>query len=190
MFSRARFVIDRATVIVGVAVAIAIVLSVGIESAHAQTALTRAEVRSLLSGIEATPSAADWRRIGPRVLPHLIALYNEPREAPFVRLRAIDATGAFPTPATRTFLLAVVRARPQNDLFARRAVTTLARAFGSRAIPDLIEFLDHREPTVREAAVNALAVHGSDAERALLRHRLPRERSRIVQDALRRALRR
>lgn len=143
----------------------------------------------MLSGFEEIPSDADWRRLGDGVLPVLIELSNTPAEPTYVRLRAVGATAAFPRAAVRTFLLAVARADGQSDLFVREAVTALARGFGAASVGDLIPFLDHPEPVVREAVARSLGRLGrSDGTRAL-RARLPRERDVAVRTAIESALR-
>jgi len=157
--------------------------------ADAQAAPSRERVRELLSGIEHTPSDTDWQRLGDGVLPILIDLYDTPSEPPYVRLRAVGATGAFPRPAVRTFLLAVARVDGQSDLMVREALVTLARGFGQPAVRDLVPFLDHEEIVVREAVAAALGrVGGATATRAL-RSRLEVERDATVRTAIERALR-
>lgn len=157
--------------------------------ASAQTAPSRERVRELLSGIEHTPSDADWQRIGEGALPILIELSQSPSEAPYVRLRAVGATGAFPRPAVRTFLLAVARVEGQSDLMVREAVVTLARAFGASAVADVAPFLAHEEPVVREATARALGRIRTPAAASALRARLPEERDGVVRDAIQTALR-
>lgn len=142
----------------------------------------------MLSGIEDIPSAEDWRRLGERVLPVLLELYQDVNEPSFVRLRAVGATAAFPRPAVRTFLLGVARLQGQGDLFIREAVLALARGFGTRSVPDVASFLDHREATVREGAAMALGRIGGSAADDALRARLPMERDPLVRAAIQRAL--
>src|SRR5687768_4239393 len=77
---------------------------------------SRERVRSMLMGYEQIPSHDQWRALGPETLAVLISLYDDQNQPPFVRLRAVGATAAFPTAATRTFLLAVARADGQGDL--------------------------------------------------------------------------
>jgi HEAT repeat protein len=143
----------------------------------------------MLSGIEHVPSDADWRQLGPGALPVLIDLYADTGEPGFVRLRAVGATGAFATAATRTFLLAVAHADRQSDLFVREAVTALARAFGAGATQDLVHFLGHTSPIVREATANALGRVGAQGATSALRSRLAIERDGAVRTAIERALR-
>ncbi|MEC7520319.1 MAG: HEAT repeat domain-containing protein [Myxococcota bacterium] len=158
-------------------------------SASAQTGPSRQRVRELLSGIEDVPTDADWQRIGDGALPVLIDLYVDADEAPYVRLRAVNATAAFPREATRTFLLAVARAEGQGDLFVRQAVIALARGFGEHAVQDLRPFLAHDEVVVREATARALGEIGGPQATAALRARLSVERDRAVREAIQGGLR-
>ena len=158
--------------------------------AAAQAAPSRAHVRGLLSGIEHVPTDADWRRLGDGALPVLIDLFNSPAEPAFVRLRALGATGAFPRPAVRTFLLAAARVEHQHDLLVREAVVTLARAFGAAAVRDLLPFLSHPEVVVRDATARSLGrIGGAQAIRAL-RARLALEHDEGVRSSIEGALRR
>ena len=166
-----------------------ILLSASPALAGAQAAPSRERVREMLSGIEHTPSDADWRRVGDGALPVLIELSQDTREPPYVRLRAVGATGAFPRAAVRTFLLAVARAPGQSDLLVREAVVTLARAFGPAAVDDLAPFLAHDEVVVRDAAVRALGRIGTPEALAARRARLPRERDPVVRERIDAALR-
>ncbi len=150
---------------------------------------SRERVRAMLSGIEDVPTDAEWRRLGDGALPVLIALYDDPREAPYVRLRAVGAAGAFPREATRTFLLAVARADGQSDLFVREAVLALGRAFGARAVADVRGFLGHGEPVVREAAARTLGRIGGQEATQALRARLAVERDAVVRESIEAALR-
>ena len=159
-------------------------------SAAAQAPPSEAHVRELLSGIESVPTDADWRRLGDGALPVLIDLFNRPTEAPYVRLRALGATGAFPRPAVRTFLLAAARADNQSDLLIREAVVTLARAFGAASVSDIAPFLSHREVVVRDATARALGRIGGARALRVLRSRLALERDAGVRSSIEGALRR
>jgi HEAT repeat protein len=155
----------------------------------AQASPSRERVVQMLSGIEDVPTDEAWRRLGDGAIPVLVDLYADRSAPPYVRLRAVGAVGAFPRPATRTFLLAVANAEGQSDLFVREAVNSLARAFGRNAIRDLAPFLSHAEPVVREATARALGrIGGADAQR-LLRARLGTERDAVVREAIELAVR-
>jgi hypothetical protein len=142
---------------------------------------SRDTVRSMLMGYEQVPSAAQWQALGPETLGVLVSLYDDAAQPPFVRLRAVGAVAAFPTPAARTFLLAVARANGQGDLMIREAVLALGRAFGAAARIEIRTFLTHREPVVREAAATALqridaAARGSTDRSLRRRAQLRRDR--------------
>ena len=150
---------------------------------------TKEQLRQMFSGFEDTPSAAQVRALGPETLGVLIELYNDRSMPPYVRLRAVHAVGHFPTRATRTFLLAVARARGQSDLFVREAVLSLGRAFGERAVDDVRPFLANSEPVVREGAAMALGRIGSAPARDALRRRLTTEGAAHVRETISRQLR-
>lgn len=154
--------------------------------AAAQQGPTRDEVRALLTGFESVPDDAAWQRMGDGVLPHLVALYDDSSQPAYVRLRAVGAAGAFPVPATRTFLMAVTQAPRQSDLMVREAVRALGRGFGRRAERELTSFLSHPSPLVREVAARALGQAHAGGE--ALRGRLTTERNAEVRRALQSAL--
>jgi HEAT repeat protein len=174
------------SLVVGAFVAVSI--SLVTPSAHA-TPPSKAQVRQLLSGYEDVPGAETWRRLGPETLAVLVSLYDDPEEAPYVRLRAVSVVSHYPTPATRTFLLAVARAPRQSDLFVREAVLSLGAAFGPRAVDDIRPFLASRHVVVREGATLALSRVGTDAAREALRARLAVEPAPHVREAIARGLR-
>ncbi len=145
-------------------------------------------VRELLSGYEGGPAEATWRALGPETLAVLIALYDAPQEAPFVRQRAIAAAAYYPSAATRTFLHAVLVTPGQSDLFLRTAVDALARAFGADAWAEVQPWLAHPAVTVRMGAVRAAVRIGTPATRTALRARLRVEQDAEVRDALTAAL--
>lgn len=148
-----------------------------------------AQVRTMLSAFEGGPSAEQWQALGPETLEVLEQLYDDAGQPPFVRLRAVQAAGHFPSEASRSFLKRVATAEGQNDLLIRAALRTMARAFGGATLADIRPFLSHREVTVREGAVLALGAIESPRARALLQARLDVERDATVQATLRRALR-
>lgn len=169
---------------------LAAVLGVGllVPAGASATPPSKAQLRALLSGFEHTPDAQTWRALGREALPVLIDLYDDADAPPYVRLRAVHAVSFYPTPATRTFLLAVAAAPRQSDLFVRQAVLSLGRAFGARAVDDLRPFLSHDEPVVRESAAAALGRVRTDAALSALRGRLSVETSAQVRETIERAL--
>lgn len=147
-----------------------------------------ARVREMLSGFEGGPPESAWRELGPETLPVLIALYDSAQEAPFVRQRAVAAAAYYPSPATRTFLHAVLITPGQSDLFVRTAVDSLARAFGAGAWDEVRPYLAHQALTVRMGAVRAASRIATPAARVALRQRLRSEPEAEVRDAITAAL--
>jgi len=148
-----------------------------------------AQVRNMLSAFEGGPSAEAWQALGPETLTVLEQLYDDEGQQPFVRLRAVQAAGHFPSDTSRAFLKRVATESGQNDLLVRAALRTMARAFGSSALADIRPFLTHRTATIREGAVLALGTIESPRVRPLLEARLDRERDATVKATLHRALR-
>lgn len=147
-----------------------------------------ARVREMLSGYEGGPPASVWRELGPETLPVLIALYDSTQEAPFVRQRAVAAAAFYPSPATRTFLHAVLATPGQHEIYLRTAVDALARAFGAGAWDEVRPYLAHDIVTVRMGAVRAASRINTPAVRAALRARLGSEQEAEVRDAINAAL--
>lgn len=166
--------------------AVAILIAPGVASADPPT---KEQVRQLLSGYESVPGREVWRRFGEDTLLVLAALYDDPSQPAYVRLRAVSVAAHYPIAAARTFLLAVARAPGQSDLFTREAVLALGRAFGDRATTDIAPFLASSELVVREAAVRALGTIGSARAKDLLRRRAVIEPDAHVRAAIERALR-
>lgn len=164
-------------------------LATALWSAEARaTPPSKAELAQLLSGYEEVPPRSTFRAWGPATLSVLIELYQDVDQQPFVRLRAVRGAAHYPSPAARTFLLAVARAPRQSDLFVREAVVSLGLAFGPRAVDDVRPFLRHPEPVVREGAVIALGRIRTPESLAALRVRLGDERTAHVVDRIRQTL--
>jgi hypothetical protein len=163
-----------------------VVLALGIwtlwtAQATAQASAEPEHVRSALLGYEHEPPARLLRALGPRTLAELIAIHADRSEPTLVRMRALRATFAFPTPATQTFLLAV--AAHGGPLFAHAALTTFARAFGREAIAELTRFLEDPRPLAREGAVVGLIRTRTAEGVRIARAHLERETSDAVRHA-------
>jgi len=126
-----------------------------------------AAVRTMLSGVEDAPSAAEWEALGPGVIAVLVELHDERRELPIVRLRAVWAARFFPSAESRGFLERVVRT--EGGLVRRTAAESLAAAFGASAVPSLAPLLSDADPAVREGVIRALGRLGGAAASAALR---------------------
>lgn len=156
--------------------------------AQAQGAPTVAHVRMLLSSYERGPGLEVFRRLGPGALDVLIGLYDDPAEAWFVRLRAVGATAAFPSPRAHAFLMRVAAQQAGDPLYVRAAALALGRAFGKGAVGDLTKLLTHPEPLVRRGAARALSRMHDGAARAHLRARAAVEPDPAVRRAMERML--
>lgn len=159
-------------------------VSLGFAGTASANPPSKDQVAQMLSGYESTPAPAQWRALGPEVLVVLAELYNDTDQPGYVRIRSIEAAANFPVPAARTFLLAVARARGQNDLYVRAAVKALARGFGVNAIDDLDGFLDSRHVIVREVVARELGRLQDERVRPLLVRRRAVEDNEAVRGAL------
>jgi HEAT repeat protein len=142
-------------------------------SAQSQgTAPTREALITMLSGFESTPTIAQMRALGDGTVPMLIALYDDPQMIQPVRLRAVEAMGAYGTPEARAFLLRVIREPDQSPIVVREAIEALAQSQGASAIPQITPLLASPERAIREGAIEALATLGA---RQQLTQQLARE---------------
>lgn len=171
-----------------IAIALLSLPTAGVRAQSTTQAPSRDSIRQLLTAYEGGPSAAEWRAMGPETLTVLVSLYNDSAQPAYVRLRVLSAVASFPTPATRTFLLAATRAPGQSDLFVREAVLSLGRAFGAAALDDVTPFLGSGDTVVREAAARSLGLIGTPAARDALRRRLVLEPDATVRQTLQSAL--
>jgi HEAT repeat protein len=145
-----------------------------------------AAVRAMLGGVEDAPSAAEWEALGPGAVAVLAQLFDDRREAPIVRTRAVWAARFYPTAESRDFLERVVRA--EGGLVRRTAAESLAAAFGASAVPTLVPLLEDADPAVREGVIRALGRLGGDAAAAALRSHRAAERDADLRDLLDRTL--
>lgn len=141
--------------------------------AHAQTTpgISRDALVTMLSGFEDVPTLAQIRALGPSAVPMLIALHDDAQVIQPVRLRAVQAMGAFATPEARTFLLRVIADPAESPVVVRRATAALAQSQGASAIPQISGLLTSQERAIREGAIEALGGIGTAAARqALVEH--------------------
>ncbi|MSQ02233.1 MAG: hypothetical protein EXR71_10140 [Myxococcales bacterium] len=153
------------------------------DPAHADEAL-RARVIDLLSGIETSPSAADWAALGPAAAGELIVVATDSAALPTQRGNALIALGNFPSPAARDLLTETVSATSAAPLLRRKAALGLARGWGGAAVPTLSAALGDADVQVRMSAARALSGLDDDAARAALRARLGAEPDAAVRTLL------
>lgn len=145
-------------------------------------------VRAMLGGFETTITIANWQEVGAAALPILLAVYRNDSEPGFVRLRAMAAVAAFPSPETFRFLNTEATLPGQDEVFIRTALLTLSRAFGEEATNSLAAHLLHRAPAVREAACRALLE--LPQARAIVSAHLMKEANSGIRHSIERMLRR
>jgi len=143
---------------------------------------TPADVVAMLSGFEGAPRESEWRAIGPSAIPLLRTVASDTRLPGFVRLRAVQALGAFATPEVRDQLRRMLRGA--EPLLAREAGLSLARAFGAAAEGDVASLLAHDDVAVREGAIDALARIGTASARTRLERQLGRERDVALRERI------
>lgn len=133
--------------------------------AHAQAvqAPSREAMITLLSGFEDTPTLAQIRAMGEGTVPLLIALHDDPQVIQPVRLRAVEAMGAFSTPDARAFLLRVIGDHGESPIVVREAIEALGQSQGAAAVDDIAPLLGSSERAIREGAIEALGTIGTPA---------------------------
>lgn len=146
---------------------------------------TREQIVTMLSGFEDTPTLAQMRALGDGAVPILIALYDDPAVIQPVRLRAVEAMGAYASPEARTFLLRLIHERGASPILVREAIEALGQSQGASAIPVISPLLSSPTRAIRESAIEALGAIGTPAAHAQLTRRQPQEhdtalRARIV----------
>jgi len=141
--------------------------------AMAQTqTVTRDAIVTMLSGFEDTPTLTQMRALGDGAVPILISLHDDPQVIQPVRLRAVEAMGAFSTPEARTFLLRVIHDPAESPIVVREAIEALGQSQGAHAVPQLTSMLASHDRVVREGAIEALGSIGTPAARQhLIQHR-------------------
>ncbi len=153
------------------------------DSAHADEAL-RARVIGLLSGIESSPTAADWAALGPGAADELFAVATDPVALPTQRGNALLALGNFPSPAARDLLTATLGASSVDPLLRRKSALGLARGWGGAAVPTLSAALTDTDVQVRMSVVRALSELDDEGAREALRARLATEPDAAVRKLL------
>lgn len=171
----------RALVIVGLLV----LLVPGRSLAQTGAPPTRESLVSMLSGFEDTPTLAEIRALGEAAVPLLVAIHDDPSVIAPVRLRAVEAVGAFTTPAARRFLLRVLADPSEPTAVVREAIEALASAAGPEAVSPIGAFLASDDRGVRERAIEALGTIDTAAARRLLAAHVAREHDAALADRAR-----
>jgi HEAT repeat protein len=124
---------------------------------------SRAAIEHMLSGFEDTPTLDQIRALGEGAIPILVALHDDESVIQPVRLRAVEAMGAFSGDAARRFLVRVMHDPHEPGVVVREAAEALAQSQGASAVPEISRLLSSSDRNVREGAIEALASIGNDA---------------------------
>lgn len=130
----------------------------------------RASLVWLLASYHTELKRTDLDQLGPDTVELLIDIANTPRDAARVRVRALAGLGLYPSEDSYAFLTSLLNERNlignHDGLQMRRqAIRSLGRAFGERAIDELMTFKNDEQAGVRQSVAQALGDSGS--QRAL-----------------------
>jgi len=155
------------------------------------TAENKNEVESvleLLMAYDIEPQKVDFDEVSSDAKSILMKVASDTGRPPVVRARAILALGYYPSSETKNFLKATVFTQGQNEMLIRKGIYALARGFGSSVCEDIGSFLFHSNPDIRETAVRALGILGSNKARKMLIRRLKEENNKMVKNAIQEVL--
>ncbi len=142
---------------------------------------THDRVVELLSGIETSPTAAEWQAVGPAAASELLQLATDPAALPTVRANAIFALGHFPTVEARALLVATLADRGAPSLSRRKAALGLALGWGAASVPALESVFADPDEQVRGAVARALSNIDDPAAQGVLAARAKVESAASVQ---------
>ncbi len=108
--------------------------------------------------------------IGSDTVELLIDIANTRADTPRVRVRALAGLGYYPTEDSYSFLTSLLSERnlignADGLQMRRQAIRSLGRAFGDRAVDQLLSMRHDEQPGIRQSVAQALGDSGS--ERAL-----------------------
>ncbi len=131
--------------------------------------------------------------LGPDTVELLIDIANTPRDAPRVRVRALAGLGLYPSEDSYSFLTSLLNERnlignSHGLQMRRQAIRSLGRAFGERAIDELMTFKNDEQAGVRQAVAQALGDSRSARALPVLELWLTTEQDLLVRDAVDRAV--
>jgi hypothetical protein len=147
-----------------------------------------AAVAPLLRQYEGLPSAETFRAATPEPVAALKALYADPKQPEWLRLRVIDALARFPEPAAQAFLEARLdenAALPIAGRAGHAAAAVYLRTFPQAATARLPALLGHPDPAFRVTVVRIALEAESLPLRTAIAAWLNTARDPAVQGALR-----
>lgn len=153
----------------------------------------RASLVWLLASYGTELKRADLDELGPNTVELLIDIANTPRDAAKVRVRALAGLGLYPSEDSYSFLTSLLNERnlignPNGLQMRRQAIRSLGRAFGERALDELMTFKNDEQAGVRQAVAQALGDSRSPRALPVLELWLTTEQDLLVRDAVDRAV--
>jgi HEAT repeat protein len=148
----------------------------------------RGKVEALLTGYEYVPTAEDWKKLGPGVLPVLEAVFRDAKALPTTRMRAVSSMAFVEDPLAVTTLKTIAAETQTEARYRAKAVLALGQLGGAEAITSLSPVLESPDTTMREAAARALGQAGGPEARRILEGRLEQEEQAEVREAIQQSL--
>ncbi len=155
--------------------------------ARADEAL-HARVVDLLSGIESSPTAADWLALGPDAEAELVGIAQDANGLPTQRGNALAALANFPTERAHALLVTTLADPSANVLLRRKSCSGLAHGWGAAAVPELAVALGDSDVQLRQSAARALSKVPDPAAAEALRARLAVESNGSVKKIIEKAV--
>jgi len=147
----------------------------------------RDDVLDLLNAYEDTATAEELRALGPKVDLELMHIADDHDVPSSRRSRAITALAHFPGDKVQKFLEDHAE-KADKGILRRKAVWSLAVAYGEASLPVLEKALADDDALLRVAAAQALGEVSSDQAKTLLQARLGSEDQDSVREAITKAL--
>jgi len=147
----------------------------------------RDDVMDLLNAYEDTATPEELRALGDKVDVELMHIADDHDVPSSRRSRAVTALAHFPGDKVRHFLEKHAE-KADKGILRRKAVWSLAVAYGDEALPTLQEALADDDSLLRVAAAQALGEVRSEAAAEVLRARRAKEDQDAVKEAIDKAL--
>ncbi|HHH30188.1 MAG TPA: HEAT repeat domain-containing protein [Polyangiaceae bacterium] len=139
------------------------------------------QVMTLLRAPDTEATEADWKAIGPEVDDALRDIAMNKKVLAGHRGRALEALVYFKSAETRKVLETLAADGKQFWVIRGRAARTLALSYQKDALSHIAPLLDEDNKRVREAAIKAVGMVRAAESSALLKARLPKEKSKYLE---------
>jgi HEAT repeat protein len=139
--------------------------------AAAQDAKTVSNIDEMLGGIESSPSADEWKKLGDDAPAVLLKIAGDSKQLATRRARATTALKYFPNADTQKGLNDLLNDDKTPMVVRRRAALSLT-AFGNDSLPVLETYAAHNDKRLRESVIKALGALKTPESKMLLEARL------------------